>query len=437
MNPEIEEPSQTEPVPQIPADPAPRARLGTRILRAAGSRLRWFMRPKRNRLLLVLVLAVLSISLWRSARHSARAQVPVEPATLPVVAVARVTRADLYNELTIPAEFRPYLQVDLHAKVSGYIQELNVDFGDRVKAGQLLARLEVPELQDELERAMAAEQRAEADYHEANLIYTRTLAAARADKEHPLISQQDVDTAESKDHTMQAALNAAKSDVEKYQAMVSYTRITAPFDGVITKRYADPGALIQAGTTSATQSLPLLQVSDNYRLRLDFPVPVDHVKDAHLGDQVDVRVDSLDGRVITGTISRLAYNVDDATRTMPAEIEVPNPDLQLVPGMYATLVFRVERRLRALAVLTQAVAESKTVVFVVNPQHEIEERHIKLGLETPTQYEVLAGLKEGDLVLTGGRSHFQLGEKVEPKLIGVLAQGGEGLAQTNTGQEAQ
>ena len=204
---------------------------------------------------------------------------------------------------------------------------------------------------------------------------------------------------------------------------MDYTRITAPFDGVITKRYADPGALIQAGTASDTQSLPLVRVSDNYRLRLDFPVSVPYVKDTHVGDPVEVRVESLGGKSFTGIITRTTERVEEQTRTMTTEIEVPNPNLELVPGMYATVVLKVERRPQALAIPTEAVpAGQKSSVYVVNDQNQIEERPVTLGLETPTSYEVLAGLKEGDLVLIGSRSQVKPGQKVEPKLINSLAQ---------------
>ena len=141
-------------------------------------------------------------------------------------------------------------------------------------------------------------------------------------QQHPnLVAQQDLDTAQAKDESATAAIAAAKADVERYQTLVSYTRITAPFDGVVTHRYADPGALIQAGTASDTQSLPLVRVSDNYLLRLDIPVQVEYVQDVHVGDAVDVRVDSLSGRKFTGKITRFTDKVDEDTRTMITEIE--------------------------------------------------------------------------------------------------------------------
>ena len=350
------------------------------------------------------------IGLWLA--HHAQAQAPANAdlTAMPTAGVAKVTREDLFKEVTIAAEFRPYVEVALPAKVTGYVGKMNVDFGDKVQAGQLLATLEVPELQADLDNAQATEQKAQADYTNAHLIYTRLLSV---NKEHPnLVAQQDLDTADANDLTTAAAIAAAKANVEKFQTMVGYTQITAPFDGVVTHRYADPGTLIDA------QGKPLVRVSDNYRLRLDFPVTVDYVKDVKLGDAVTVRVDSLNGKTFTGKISRFTHEVDDNTRTMITEIEVPNPDLELIPGMYATVVLKVEKRLQALAVPTEAVVGEKTpTVYVVNRDNQIEERAVKLGLETPDDYEVLSGLREGDLVIIGNHSGFQAGQKVEPKLV--------------------
>jgi RND family efflux transporter MFP subunit len=357
------------------------------------------------------VVAVLGLGgLW--AAHRGRAPAPGEagPAGVPTAAVAKVTREDLSKAVAMDAEFRPYVEVALPAKVTGYVGKMNVDFGDQVKAGQLLATIEVPELQAELDNAQAAEVKAQADYTNANLIYTRLQSV---NQDHPnLVAQQDLDTAQANQLTTAAAIAAAKANFEKYQAMVGYTQITAPFDGIITARYADPGTLIDA------QGKPLVRVSDNYRLRLDFPVTVDYAKDVHLGDPVAVRVDSLNGKTFTGSISRFTHEVDDNTRTMITEIEVPNPDLELIPGMYATVILKVAQRAQALAIPIEAVAgEKNPTVLVINRDGQIEERAVQLGLETPDKYEVLAGLQAGDLVVVGNRAQFQAGEKVEPKLL--------------------
>jgi len=294
-----------------------------------------------------------------------------------------------------------------------------VDIGDRVKAGQLLAVLEVPELREELDHAVAAHQRSQAEYRDAHLAYTRLVAV---NQDHPnLIAQQDLDTAEAHDATAQGTVAATKADVDKDRTLVAYTRITAPFAGVITKRFADPGSLIQAGTASNTQTMPLVRVSDNTLLRLDFPVSVDYVPGIRLGAPVSVRVDSLGGRTFEGKIARFSDKVDDSTRTMVVEMELPNPSLELVPGMYATVMLKVDHRPHALAIPIEAVPAGGTSVLLVNGSHEVEERAVKLGIETSARYEVLVGLEEGDLVMIGNPAQLAAGQQVEPRLTAPLA----------------
>jgi RND family efflux transporter MFP subunit len=376
-------------------------------------------KTKKLGILAIAVVAIIAVLIFLHAHEQAKAAAEAARATTPVVPVAKVERTDLSQAEVIPAEFRPYVSVQLHAKVSGYLQNMNVDFGDRVKAGQLLVTIEVPELHDELNNAIATEKQAEADYTNANLIYTRLTDVNRT---HPnLVAQQDIDTATAKNFSAEAAIAAAHAEVGKYQTLVSYTNITAPFDGVITRRYVDPGALVEAGTaTENTQ--PLLEVSDNYHLRLDFPVSVEYVKDIRVGNTITVKVESLNDKTTTGKITRATWMVNDETRTMTTEIEVDNPNLELVPGMYARVAIPVDVRPNALAVPIEAVPPDQTnSVYVVNEQNEIEERPVKLGINTPTQFEVLSGLKEGELVLTGSRSQFKPGEKVEPKVVENLA----------------
>jgi RND family efflux transporter MFP subunit len=363
----------------------------------------------------VIVASLIVARSWHRPAHAGTDAV----ASIPAVAVIKVDREDLYREITIPAEFRPYNEVDVHAKVSGFVKRMNVDIGDKVKPGELLALLEIPELGDELDHAIAARQRAAADYKDAHLAYTRLVEVNR---QHPnLVAQQDLDTAEAKDATAQGALAGAKSDVQKYQTLVSYTRITAPFGGVVTKRYADPGALIQAGTASQTQAMPLVRVSDNNLLRLDFPVSVDYVRGIRLDAPVSVQVDSLGNRTFEGKIARFSNKIDDSTRTMIVEMEVPNPTLELVPGMYANVTLKVDERPHAVAIPIEAVPPGGKSVFLVNSSHKVEERPVTLGLETPAKYEVLSGLNEGDLVMIGNPAQLAAGRKVEPRLTAPLA----------------
>ncbi len=336
----------------------------------------------------------------------------------PVVGAAAVTRQDLAKELSVQAEFRPYQEIELHAKVAGYLQQIRVDIGDRVKAGDLIATLEVPELKEDLARGEAATQRAEANYKEAHVAYTRLVAVTHTQAN--LVAQSDLDAAEARDASAAAVRAETKSELEKYRTLEAYTRITAPFDGVITKRFADPGALIQAGTSSSTQAMPLVRLSQNDRLRLDFPVSMTYASEIAVGDPVQIQLD--DARRLTGTVARFSHRIAMETRTMVAEVEVPNPDLKLIPGMYVTIALQVDRRARALAIPVESVSGAKQpTVYVIGGNHQIEERAVQLGIETPTKYEVLSGLNEGDLVMIGNRSQVHVGQKVITKLVDLAA----------------
>jgi RND family efflux transporter MFP subunit len=363
--------------------------------------------------------------------HLAGGRHPLAPPAIPV-AVARVMRTDLARAVEFDAEFRPYLEIELHPKVAGFVKEMRVDIGDQVQAGELLATLEVPELQDDIARAQAVEKRSESEiqlaqagYDAAHLVYTRLAGVKQARPE--LVAQQDIDDANAKDLAAAAALEAArhaaqvaKSDVDKLKDIDSYTRITAPFTGVITKREADPGALIPDGRTTS-QTMPMLRLSENDRLRLDFPVSVSYVAQIHVGQPVRIHIQSMD-KDLTGTVSRFERKVDTATRTMIVEVEVPNPDLTLVPGMYASVAVELERHNKTLAVPLGAVSRQATAtVYVVDPQNKIQERTVTLGLETPTLVEILRGLNEGDRVMLGSRTQVQPGQTVEPKLADLAA----------------
>ena len=368
---------------------------------------------------LAVLLAALGTALPGCTRTSANAPAPGPETNAPTVAVAPVVRADLWIPVTIPAEFHPFAEVTLHAKVSGYLDQLNVDIGDRVKAGQLLATLEVPELKAELDRAMAALDHAGADATNALRAYTRLAAVNR--RQSNLVAQQDLDTAEARSLTAAAALNGARAEVERLRTLSGYTRLTAPFDGVITARFADPGALIQSGSGSDTQTRPVVRVSDNFRLRLDFPVPAAYVRDVHVRDPVEVQVQSLGGKLFNGRIARCAGRIEPETRTMSAEAEVANPGLEITPGMYARVELKVQRRPGVLAVPIEAAVRAErpdqAAVLLVNPTHVVEERRVTLGLETPSRCEVMAGLHEGDLVIVGNRSRVHPGQPVAPRPV--------------------
>jgi RND family efflux transporter MFP subunit len=371
------------------------------------------------------VVVVVLLFVWRAAKSHATTDTAANPALS--VAVAKVSREDLSRELVCQAELRPWQEIDLHAKAAGYLQKINVDIGDRVEAGQLLAIIEVPELSDDIERGKASLKRSEEEaakarsgWDAAHVVYTRLAAV---DKSQPnLIALQDLDAAAEKDRSAASALAAAhaavdvaRAELNKLQTLVRFSQITSPFSGVITRRYVDPGALIQAGTSS--QSLPLVRLSQNSRLRLDIPVSVSYVSLIQTGTPVEIRIAGLD-KALTGTIARSNCKVDTATRTMEAEVDVPNPDLKLIPGMYASVALRLEHHDKALAVPVEAVTrKSSCSVLLVTRDNHLEDRVVDIGLETPHKIEILHGLTENDLVVIGNRSQFKPGQQVQPKLI--------------------
>jgi RND family efflux transporter MFP subunit len=268
---------------------------------------------------------------------------------------------------------------------------------------------------------MAEIEHAKAAYDDAHLSLTRITAV---DKAQPnLIAQQDLDAAKAKDRATAAAVDAAKeqahvaqADVKKIRIMEAYARITAPFNGVVTKRYSDPGALIQSGTS--TGSLPLVRLSQNDKLRAVFPVPVAYVSQIKVGDTVRIQIDSTLHRTLLGEVARFSRKVETSTRTMEVEVDVPNADLSITPGIYATAVLNLDVRKGALSVPIESVSRGKgdpTVLFVTK-NRVVEERQVKLGLETPDRVEILSGAAEGELVVVGGRTEVKSGEVVDPKL---------------------
>jgi RND family efflux transporter MFP subunit len=205
--------------------------------------------------------------------------------------------------------------------------------------------------------------------------------------------------------------------------MYNYTSVVAPFDGVVTMRYGNTGAMIQAGTSSQSQAMPVVRLSQNSLLRLMLPVPESAVSRIRMGQQVEVKVPSLEGRSFTGKIARFTNKVTTATRTMETEVDVPNPKLILVPGMYASVDLQLENRPGVLSIPVAAadLTAAAPRVFKVTGENKIDVVPVKLGLETSSRVEVLSGLKEGDAVVVGARAGLKPGDRVKPQLVSIAA----------------
>jgi len=365
----------------------------------------------------------------------------------PVAAVVKATRGTLGSPLTLAGAFKPFQDVDVHAKVAGYIKAIYVDVGSRVKEGQVLAVLEVPELQaqlsgadasvrrakEEIRRAQGDVERAKSSHAAVHAMYQRLQQASQ--QKEGLVAQQEVDDAQAKDleaeaqvSSSEAALDAAQQALEmaqatqkQYAALTDYTRITAPYSGVVTKRYADTGSLIAAGTSESSQAEPMVRLAQISVLRLVLPIPESIAGSIRIGDPIKVHVQALN-EDHTGIVARFADSLDPETRTMHTEIDFQNPDGRLIPGMYVEATVPEPGKANVLTVPLEAVdikGNDQGTVLLVGPQNTLEERKVTLGMQGSTRIEVTSGLSEGDEVVVGSRNEFRGGMKVQPKPIEV------------------
>lgn len=387
-----------------------------------------------------------------STSASVRASAGEETESAATVGFTEVTRKPIMRELTVSSELVPFQEIDVYTKESGFVKDLLVDYGTRVQKGQLMAVLEIPELQMQLQQDAAAIRsasdqvthaehelgRLEAQHRVVHLQYTRLQGVAEA--RPGLVAQQEIDDSQGKDLALEAQVEAGKSALQNVQSQLEmskakeqhdrilfdYSRITAPFSGVVTQRYANLGTLMQAGTSSSTQAMPLVRLSQDELFRLVIPVPESYVKYIRTGDPVKVSVPSLD-KVVPGKVARFSVDVTADTRTMHTEVDVPNPGRTLVPGLYAEATLTLERKNDALVVPLQAVNQSGETasILLVDPNDTVQERKITLGLQTATDAEVLSGLNEGDRVVVSDRSALKAGMHVKPQAVEVLQYHGD------------
>lgn len=394
--------------------------------------------PRKRILWIAAVVVVIATACVLFVSYPKTATQAAAPRT---AAVVSVTRGNVANSLTVAGQFQPYQQVDLHAKVSGYIRWIKVDIGDRVHQGEVLAALEVPELQDQLQgaeaevrhtqseivRAQSEVQSAESSHAALHAAYTRLLEAS---KQRPgLIAQQELDDAQAKDQqsaaqvgvakgsldAMQQQLGVSRADSHRVQTLANYEQIISPFNGVVTMRYADTGSLIQSGTSSNTQSAPVVQVAQSDMLRLRMPVPESDVPYIQTGGEVQIKVNAT-GRTFTGKIVRFSRALETNTRTMTTEVDVPNADLTLSPGMYAEVTIQLQHKSDALTLPAQAVVQSgdQAYVLVVDAANHVVKKNVTLGIQAANQVEIAGGLNEGEKVIASGQTNYQAGETVSP-----------------------
>jgi RND family efflux transporter MFP subunit len=398
------------------------------------------MRSKRLSILVpCLLIAIVLVFIFLHA-HDRHESVAAKPPSAPIVAVIAARVGTIANRLSVAGIFQPFQDVDVHGEVSGYIRHIYVDIGDRVREGQTLAVLEVPELdaevagaqagiiqtQQNIERLQNEVAGAEANYAATHANYVRLKQAS--DQQPGLVAAQEVDDVLARDRSAAAQVDAAKSAVAAAQgqlgvsrannlrvsSLVHYATITAPFSGVVTMRYADTGSLIPAGTSeNDAQAVVRLAQSDVLRLRM--PIPEQDVPLVHVGSMVMIHVQAT-GQQFPGSVIRFSRDVSNATRTMLAEIDVPNPDLTLTPGMYADVTFALQQKTGALIVPASAIVQGdEPSVMLVDSSNRVLRRSVVLGIAGANEQEITGGLSEGDRVIIGELSTLQPGETVTPQ----------------------
>ncbi|HTO70078.1 MAG TPA: efflux RND transporter periplasmic adaptor subunit [Myxococcota bacterium] len=350
-----------------------------------------------------------------------RSQADVTREQLPIVSTATPRRAPEVLELPLPGSTQPLLETEIWARTNGYLQERYVDIGDRVKKGQLLALIDTPEIDQQLQQAIATMNqdqanvaKAEADLELARTTLARYLAAGPG-----TVSKQQIDERQSgvTDAARlvdagRATVNADRANVRRLTELQSFQKVYAPFDGVITVRNVDPGSLISAGSTSGTTELFRLSQVDV--LRIFVFVPQSYAPDIQVGENAQVTVRERPDRVFTGTVTRSAGAIDPTSRTLLTEVQVPNPDGALLAGSYATVKFSLTRSNPPLLVPSNAllIDAKGTRVALVEEDGTLRYRQVQLGRDYGSEVEVLAGLEGNDTVATGLSPNIAEGTRV-------------------------
>ncbi len=396
-----------------------------------------------------LLLGLLALLLAACSAPKQTAAPAKASASSPTVAAVAVRRQPMERTLHLVAEFRSFREIDVIAKVSGYVSRINVDIGDRVNTGQVLATLEVPEMADDQTRAAAALERAVAEVARAREEVRRTESASKiaqlnferlsnVAKQRPgLIAQQELDNANARALETSAQYAGAKSalsgaeqsvkvlgaEQSRVNTLLNYTRVVAPFPGVITRRYAEVGAMVQAGISSQTNVLPIVRLAQDNVLRLDLPIPESAVPYVRTGFPVQISVPTLN-RTIDARIDRFSSQLQTSTRTMTAQIDVNNADFSIKPGMFADVLFQFESKSAALVAPLMALdgaGEARRALRIL-PDGTLAAVTVNIGAESSEDAEILSGLEEGDVLVLAGRNQLRPGMKVTPKL--TQTQGG-------------
>ncbi len=321
-----------------------------------------------------------------------------EVSAIPQVQVEKPQRKSVSTELQLNGDVLPWQQSTLYSKVAGYLKEIRVDLGDWVKQGDVLAFIDDRETEKEYERAVA-------DFHLQEITYNRLQEALPNSPN--LVSKQDVDAAKAK-------YESAKAAMERLKVLVDYATIRTPFAGVITQRFADPGAMIQAANTSMN-AMPIVKIASMDKLRIRVDVPESEVPLVKVGTKAKVSVRELPGQEFEGTVARFGVALEQSTRTMQAEIDLPNSKHTFRPGMFAQVTLHLFAEENALTLPAAALVIEKNQTFVYCVEHNtVKKKPVIIGTDDGVRPVIAQGLTGDELVIVSGRESVVDGAKVNP-----------------------
>lgn len=345
------------------------------------------------------------------------------------VRVKKVSRQTIYRTLSVPGTVLPYQQATLYGMVAGYLDEIRYDIGDFVKKGDSIAKIAVPELETELKRyaaelkrCKAALKRDQANHNFMNIIYNRL---ANIQGNNPdMVSVEQVDEARGKYEVAQAEVELAKamigvanSNYHRIKVLLSYSEIRAPYDCIITTRYVHPGALIQTATSSQTGVSPIVHVMDIDTMRIQFYVPETDVLFIKIGNTIRLGLKELTGKVFEGRITRFARALKEETRSMLAEVEIPNKEHHLKAGMYTIVTVVLEEHHNAIMVPAEVVLTELDKAYVYTVENGIVKKlPVQMGIDDGVQIEILDGLTGEEMVIVGGRGLVSEGDIVKSSM---------------------
>jgi len=364
--------------------------------------------------------------------------------SLPEVTVVAVKKASSIGDLVLPGNIQAVTEAPILARASGYVQRRYVDIGDSVTAGQLLADVEAPELDQQVRQAQAALEQSQSDLERSVAALdqgkaNQSIAQVTATRWENLVKRGAVSKQENDQYqaqfqaqsanvkALERAVDAAKGNIAAMQAnlarltdMQGYLKVKAPFAGVVTLRNVDVGTLVNTGSTL------LFRIAQTNLLRTYLNVPQSSASDVHVGQMASLATPELPERKFSGAVTRTANALDPASRTLLVEVQVPNPEGKLLPGMYVEVDLHLPRKDPPLLLPsdTLSVRPEGTMVAVLDSSNSVHFQRVVIGRDYGSQIEILSGLSAGQRVIANPNDSVQEGVKVHPVLVATGDAGG-------------